>query len=556
MAQEALATADTIRDSKHGALLIYVVAFVTGAIVMSFEMLGSRYLNPYFGSGIYTWASLISTVLASLTAGYFIGGWLADRVPSAPVLGVTILIGSVYVILLPSFAQDLLELVLDSVDDVKSGSLLAALAILFFPVTFLGMYSPFAIRLLIRSAESSGTVSGTVYGISTVGSIVGTLGTTFYLLPFMGSRTLTLLLGGAGLLAGLALIAFPYLTRRAAMTLALAAAASVFANPLAAQAQADDLVDEQIRADMLKRPDGQVARIESEYNDIFITKRRQELVMSFQIRGFDYHESVISLRDPDELVIPVNRVLTVALAYSPEPKKILMLGLGGGSISTYLGRSMPDAVIDTVEIDPGVIAAAKQYFGLRESKRVRYLAGDGRVMLRRNKQTYDVILVDAYHGGYVPFHLLTKEFYELVKERLAPGGVAAFNVHDGNKLYVSTVKTLAAVFPDVHLYPSGVAEVAVIGTAQAAPDAATLARRASALQESHNFRYSLPQLLTTRVKHPSLDKGELLTDDFAPVNLFLNKEICDALAAQSWSARGDVGRETQAAHPNCRKKKR
>ena len=225
MAREAPVAADTIRNSKHGALLIYAIAFVTGAIVMSFEMLGSRYLNPYFGSGIYTWASLISTVLAALTVGYFIGGWLADRMPSAPVLGSTIVIGSVYVILLPSFAQQLLELVLDSVDDVKSGSLLAAMAILFFPVTFLGMYSPFAIRLLIRSAATSGMVSGTVYGISTVGSIVGTLGTTFYLLPHMGSRMLTLLLGGAGLLAGFALIALPYLARRTAIVVALAAGA-------------------------------------------------------------------------------------------------------------------------------------------------------------------------------------------------------------------------------------------------------------------------------------------------------------------------------------------
>src|SRR5215510_15060301 len=92
------------------AISIYVAAFVTGAIVMSFEMLGSRYLNPYFGSGIYTWASLISTVLAALTAGYFLGGALADRRPSAAVLGATVLIGSAYLVLLPAFAQELLEL--------------------------------------------------------------------------------------------------------------------------------------------------------------------------------------------------------------------------------------------------------------------------------------------------------------------------------------------------------------------------------------------------------------------------------------------------------------
>ena len=134
----------SVRGFDGFAALIYVVAFVTGTIVMSFEMLGSRYLNPYFGSGIYTWASLISTVLAALTVGYFIGGWLADRHPSPAVLGATILIGSVYLLFLPLFAQALLELVLAGFDDVRTGSLAAAMAVMFFPVTFLGMYSPFA----------------------------------------------------------------------------------------------------------------------------------------------------------------------------------------------------------------------------------------------------------------------------------------------------------------------------------------------------------------------------------------------------------------------------
>src|SRR5215203_6320854 len=183
---------------SHGTIapiVIYMVAFVTGAIVMSFEMLGSRYLNPYFGSGIYTWASLISTVLAALTIGYFIGGSLADRHPSPVVLGATVLVGSIYLVLLPLFAQAMLELVLAGFEDVKSGSLAAATAVLFFPVTFLGMYSPFAIRLLLHSAQRSGRVSGTVYGISTAGSIVGTLGTTFFLIPAMGTRAITITLG-------------------------------------------------------------------------------------------------------------------------------------------------------------------------------------------------------------------------------------------------------------------------------------------------------------------------------------------------------------------------
>src|SRR3989442_1310050 len=187
---------------------------------MSFEMLGSRYLNPYFGSGIYTWASLISTVLTALTAGYFIGGFLADRTASARVLGATVLIGSAYLLALPLFAEPMLEFVLDGIDDIRAGSLLASLAILMFPVTFLGMYSPFAIRLLLHSAQRSGMVSGTVYGVSTAGSIVGTLGTTFVLIPLIGTKAITYSLGLAGLLCGVILMALSRLaSRRAAMLL-------------------------------------------------------------------------------------------------------------------------------------------------------------------------------------------------------------------------------------------------------------------------------------------------------------------------------------------------
>jgi spermidine synthase len=512
-------TGTSVRGFDGFAALIYVVAFVTGTIVMSFEMLGSRYLNPYFGSGIYTWASLISTVLAALTAGYFLGGWLADRHPSPAVLGVTILIGSVYLLFLPLFAQQLLELVLAGFDDVRSGSLAAAMAVMFFPVTFLGMYSPFAIRLLLQSAQRSGTVSGTVYGVSTAGSIVGTLGTTFFLIPSIGSRAITLTLGAAGVAAALVVMAAPRFGWRAGVN-AVALALAWLMCGLPGPAGASELIDEKIRADMLTRKDGRIAHIETEYNDIFITKRRAELTMSFQLKGYDYTESVTNLRDADDLPVKYTRAMTIGVIYPEEPKKVLMLGLGGGSISTYLGRHMPDLPIDTVEIDPGVITAAKQYFGIRETAKVRYLEGDGRVHLNRHKEQYDLILVDAYFGGYVPFHLLTKEFYALLKQRMTVNGAAAFNIHDGTKLYASTLLTLASVFPSVHLYPSGEGEMIAVVTTSPAPDNETLARRAAALQERHKFRYALPELLARRTDRRPAQKGELLTDDFAPVNLY------------------------------------
>jgi spermidine synthase len=506
---------DTDAKPTLFTVIIYLVAFITGAIVMSFEMLGARYLNPYFGSGIHTWVSLISTVLAALCAGYFLGGLAADRYPSARVLGITVLIGSAYLVCLPAFAEKILETVLAAVDDVRSGSLAAAFAIMFFPVTFLGMYSPFAIRLLLRSAQRSGAVSGTVYAISTAGSIVGTLGTTFLLIPTIGSRAITITLGIAGLASGLLLAALPVLRQRAPLMLVLALALPCTA------ARADDLVDMGVRAALAKRADGRIARIETEYNDIFITKRGRELTMAFQLKGFDYTESVASLTDPDDLPVRYTQVMTLAVAYPPTPDKVLMLGLGGGTISSYLGRFLPDATIETVEIDPAVIKAAKTYFGVRETPRVRYLEGDARVFLNRHTQRYDLILVDAFYGGTVPVHLLTREFYTLLKQRLAPGGAAAFNVHDGTKLYASTLITLRVVFPSVHLYPTGQGEVIVVATADAAPEADTLAKRAAALQEKFGFRYPLPQLLERRTERSgTAHAGELLTDDFAPANLY------------------------------------
>jgi predicted membrane-bound spermidine synthase len=505
---------ESIAGPSHAAAAaIYIVAFVTGAIVMSFEMLGSRYLNPYFGSGIYTWAALISTVLIALMAGYFLGGVLADRTASPTVLALTVIVGSLYLLALPSFAQFVLEFVLAAIDDIRVGSLASSLTLMFFPVTLLGMYSPFAIRLLLHSAQRSGRVSGAVYGISTAGAIVGTLGTTFVLIPTIGSRAITLTLGALGLIAGLGLLALA--RRRAGAALVLIALASPTAG------RADNPIDESIRAGMLERGDGRLAHIETQYNDVFITKRGHQLVMSFQVQGWDYTESVSNLLDPDDLPLRYAQVMTIATVYAEATRKILMLGLGGGSISTYLGRFMPEAAITTVEIDPGVISAAKSYFGLRETERMRYRAGDGRVFLTRSNELYDLILLDAYRGGYVPFHLLTREFYTLVKQRLAPGGAAAFNVHDGSKLYASTVKTLGEVFAAVDLFPTGRGEVIAVATA-ASIDTQALEHRAVELQKRYGFRFPLPKILRGRMDKPQSQaaNGDVITDDFAPADVY------------------------------------
>jgi spermidine synthase len=499
--------------------VVYGGAFVTGAIVMSFEMLGSRYLNPYFGSGIYTWASLISTVLAALTAGYFAGGLAADRYPSARVLGAAVLIGSIFIFALPSFSTALLEALLDAIDDIKAGSLVSAFVLMFFPVAFYGAYSPFAIRLLLRSTRASGGVSGGVYAISTAGSIVGTLGTTFLLIPAIGTRAITFILGAAGVACGVALIAYPARRRRASVavlvgtSLAGAFAATATAPSAARSAEIFD------RAAVLAREDGQLAHIEGQYNDIYVVKRGNELLMTARLKGWNYTESRIDLANPDVIPARYLRLMTTALAYAPQVESVFLMGLGGGVLTNYLGRFLPDARIDSVEIDPGVIATAKTWFGVKEIERMRIVASDGRVFLNRNRSLYDVALIDAYIGGSVPFHLMTKEFYTLLKRRLVPGGAAVFNIHEPNRLFPVSVRTLQSVFATVDVYYSGFGEVAVVAT-DAPPATAAAERRAAELQKKYGFRHALPELLAQRSE---LDPGggEVLTDDFAPVDVYV-----------------------------------
>jgi spermidine synthase len=518
---EASGSHDNRVASSIFRAVVYAGAFVTGAIVMSFEMLGSRYLNPYFGSGIYTWASLISTVLAALTAGYFAGGRIADRYPSARVLGAAVLIGSAFILVLPSFSTPLLEALLDAIDDIKAGSLASAFVLMFFPVAFYGAYSPFAIRLLLRSTRASGGVSGGVYAISTAGSIVGTLGTTFFLIPAIGTRAITFTLGAAGVACSIALIALS--VRRRATTAAVLVGTSVlgFATAVAtavapSAAQSAEIFD---RATLLARQDGELAHIEGQYNDIYVVKRGNELLMTARLKGWNYTESRINLANQE--VIPANylRMMTAALAYAPQVQSVLLVGLGGGVLTSYVGHFLPDARIDSVEIDPGVIDAAKTWFGVKETERMRVIGSDGRVFLNRNRNLYDVALIDAYIGGSVPFHLMTKEFYALLKRRLAPGGAAVFNIHEPNRLFPVSVRTLQTVFATVDVYYSGFGEVAVVATD--APRAVeAVERRAAELQTKYGFRHALPDLLIHRAE---LDPGpgEVLTDDFAPVDVYV-----------------------------------
>ena len=199
---------------------IYCTGFVLGFVLMGFEILGSRFLDPYFGSGVFTWAALISVTLFSLMVGYFIGGRLVDRFPNTRLLGVLVLFAglSMGLIGLPIggfdapmnqwqfLGRELMFMMSGHVDFGPSGVTAAAFVLLFVPITLIACFSPFAVRLLLVSTNASGRQTGTVYGVSTFGNILGTWATAFWLIPSIGTSVITWIFTGITLVCGVFLI--------------------------------------------------------------------------------------------------------------------------------------------------------------------------------------------------------------------------------------------------------------------------------------------------------------------------------------------------------------
>lgn len=255
---------------------------------------------------------------------------------------------------------------------------------------------------------------------------------------------------------------------------------------------------------------------ESLYNNIYVTERAGNIVMSFGRNKRYFTESVY---DPtDDLALPVvyTRYMTAALAYAPHAARIAEIGFGGGRTIWYLHKHLPDATLLSVELDADVVDLAKKYFGIREGGNFSIAVKDGRLFLANGTERYDVILVDAYRGSFVPFHLLTREFYEAAKARLAPNGVLAQNIEPTTMLFEAAVLTLKAVFENIDLYEAQ-GNVVAIAYGGERKSQAELKAAARALDDRYGLKYPLRRMVDNRQVLTRLPQGDVLTDDFAPV---------------------------------------
>jgi len=260
---------------------------------------------------------------------------------------------------------------------------------------------------------------------------------------------------------------------------------------------------------------GTVARRESQYATTYVDRDGKYLTMRFGVNDCLFTESRYNPRDPAELPLVYTRTMTVALAYAPRAARLVDIGLGGGRIASYIHDFIPDARITCVELDPGVVELAQRYFGVKPGPRLELVTLDGRVYIARSSESFDLILLDAYQGTLVPFHLVTREFFGILKRRLAPGGVVAQNVMPSVLDLDRMVATARAVFPNVDLYRAGGNWILVAHDGAAKSDL-ELRARALELQGAHALRYPLESMLAVR-RANAAGKGEPFTDDFAPV---------------------------------------
>ena len=261
---------------------------------------------------------------------------------------------------------------------------------------------------------------------------------------------------------------------------------------------------------------------ESLYNNIFVYQRSPYVILTFGHNKQIYTESVFNPGDDRDLLVPYTQYMTAGLMYPKDVKSVLEIGTGGGRTAWYLHRYLPDVRVTSVELDPAVVELSRKYFGLKDEPNFAVEAKDGRLFLAQSKDRYDIIMIDAYRGPFVPFHLLTKEFYQIVKDHLAEGGVVVQNVASDTMLFDAAMKTIGAVFPQLEFYKSedNFVTVAYDGPARKAEDLATAA---AGRDKALGLRYPLADMLTLRKPVDLSDtqmispKATILTDDFAPV---------------------------------------
>jgi spermidine synthase len=500
---------------------LYFTVFSSGMTTLAIELAASRLLGSVFGTSNLVWASIIGLILIYLTLGYFVGGRWADRSPYPKTFYSILAWGAFSAGLVPFISRPVLLLAANAFENLEVGILFgsfSAVLILFIvPVTLLGTISPFAIRLALRDSREVGLVSGQIYAISTLGSFVGTFLPVLVLIPLVGTTYTFLIFGGF-----LLLVALIGLWRSSGiiptvkmiwMLLIMIILGILWGNG------------------PIKKTEGQIYEKESAYNYIQV----------LEIEGYRYlrlneGQGVHSIYHPDDITYygPWMQVLAAPF-FNPYPFSIedvdsmAIVGLAAGTIARQATEVFGPIPIDGFEIDPEIIEAGQEFFGLKLPN-LNPLAVDGRWGLEISGHVYTVISVDAYRPPYIPWHLTTREFFQIAYDHLSTHGVLVINVGRApydRRLINGLVGTIGSVFPSVYVMDIPDTFNSIIYATRNPSTLQDLYQNYEVIRGKEDLHPLLDSALTRAIinMQPTPNSDIIFTDDWAPIEWMTNSMV-------------------------------
>lgn len=492
---------------KLSNIALEITVFTCGALVMIYEIIGSRIVSPFIGTSTYVWTSLIGVILGALSLGYWLGGKTADRKPHVKVLASVIFLAAGAVSATILFKDIFLSFIARSDLMLELKSVIAAL-LLFAPASvLLGFVTPYAVKLKMISLEDSGKTVGRLYALSTVGSILGTFLAGFLLIPLVGStRTLYLIVI---CLAALSILLAPFAFSRTKLTVMI-----MFVFGIAVTELQSYLL---LRANDLHDFDTEYSRVQVfTMTDDATGKRVRAL-------AFDPHfiQSKMFL-ESDEIASEYLRYYHLVRHFKPDFQTTLLIGGAGYSFPKDFIKKYPGRQIETVEIDPQMTEIAREYFNLRENPNLKIVHEDGRIFLNRAETAkYDTVFLDAFGSLFtVPFHLTTIEAVREISRVLKDDGIVIFNAGgaikgSASRFINAELATYRQVFPQVLLFK--------IRPERADEEVQNLIIIASKGRSPLSFESTDPEIseiLKNLYTAPLESRENILTDDLAPVEFY------------------------------------
>ncbi len=502
--------------------LVLFIVFVGGTSSIAIEIAGSRLLGPYFGTSTFIWANLIGLTLLYLSIGYYFGGRIADRWPNATLLLIFTSIAGLGTGAIPILARPILDKSLSAFSSYSVGafygSLVGVILLFAVPVTLLGFVSPYAIRLSLNRVNAAGNTAGSLYALSTVGSIAGSFLPVLILIPTIGtywtfySIAITLLVSS---LLGLIILHAWWPGLGSAALLSLVLVGTLITD------------GESIRPAEFGKV---IYETESQYNYIQVAKDGNATLLMLN----DGH-AIHSIYDPGSPLYGYWGYFTVGPFFNrnetpADVKNVALIGLAAGTMAQQVNDTYGPIPIDGVEIDPKIVEVGRKYFHMNEPN-LNVIVQDGRYFLRTTDKTYSIVSIDAYHQPYIPFHLTTKEFFQEVSDHLTTDGVAVVNVgrtQDDYRLVNVIASTMKSVFPNVYIIDANQFDNSIVYATKQATNIQDFADNIARLDPGQIKQIGETSLSTGNIRewtgsHPQW----VFTDDHAPVERVIDQIIID-----------------------------